>query len=298
MLRRVVHRTESDVRSAIHMPQNWPVYSISGYQTNEIMCFLRYRRLSALHSHRRFRIWCNLKPRCLQVMSDQQKHSDSPLNAFYAALLHGKLSLGSLGSSFGAAPTGAATKRKQGQQLPEHAKRQKEDQQNATQNPSKSPRAYQEAAQGKSNEQLCSTQRASASTAKMSDQEQKGSASSGKEAVPAWQKIDSGGSEDEGLQEDEAKRTRRKSHPSAKLSKQADKPPSSSRPEAVAVHQAAAKQQSSPAKAQNSLPSEQSVLACLQTYFPPVEGFDQAAQVGSFDIRDITFVSITNEAWN
>ena len=229
-------------------------------------------------------------------MSDQQKHSESPLNAFYAALLHGKLSLGSLGSSFGAAPNGAAIKRKQGQQLPELAKRQKEDQQNSIQKPSKSTGAHQEAAQGKSSEQQCTTQKASASPAKMSEQEQKGSASSGKEAVPAWQKIDSGGSEDEGLQEDEAKRTRRKSHPSAKLSKQADKPLSISRPEAVAVHQNGAKQQSSSAKARNSLPSEQSVLACLQAYFPPVEGFDQAAQVCYSDIRDIEFISITNEA--
>ena len=136
-------------------------------------------------------------------MADQQKRTEGPLNAFYAALLSGKLSLGSLGSSFGGPTPRAAMKRKPEDKssISEPSKKQRTQQQKVVHEPSKSAKPNQGCATSKLRERQQQKKQPASS--------EKGSASSGKKLVPAWQKVDSDDSGDEGIEKGEAKEQQR-----------------------------------------------------------------------------------------
>ena len=168
-------------------------------------------------------------------MTDQQKRTESPLNAFYAALLSGKLTIGSFGSSFTGPNSGAAIKRKQEGELPtsELRKKQRPEQQKLASEPSTSAKPDQGLAvlHGRKMQRL--KQQPAADKSGVKGQGQKAPVS-GKKFVPTWQRVDSD-NEDEGAPEDGAKAQQKvvgSSRPSVAPSSQSEKPeqqPNSSR---------------------------------------------------------------------
>ena len=160
-------------------------------------------------------------------MADQQNHKESPLNAFYAALLSGKLTFGSLGSGFAGPNPEAAIKRKAEDALPiaERIKKQRPEQQKLAPESSRSVKPDHGRATSDSKEVQQLEQQPAASVSGIRSHAQHGSASSGKKYVPAWQRAESD-NENEGAREGRDKVQQRAighSEPGAGLSNRKDR---------------------------------------------------------------------------
>ncbi len=133
-------------------------------------------------------------------MADGRKSTESPLNAFYAALLQGKLSLGSLGSSLCMAHPGAAMKRKPEQEssAPEAVKKQRPDQERSPLQPTR--RGNEEAnATFPQLRDAQPSQHERPATKPTREQAHKRSASPGERLASAWQSMDSDSADSQGM---------------------------------------------------------------------------------------------------